>query len=41
MPKTANAKLVVIYVDYINIAKVVLKEDNRYKTILRHLQIIV
>lgn len=39
--KTTNTKLIIIYTNHINIVKVVLKKDNRYKTVLGHLQIIV
>jgi len=37
VPGAINAEPIVIYADYINIVKFILKENNRYKTISGHL----
>lgn len=40
MPGAANIEPIIVYADYINIVKFVLKENNRYKTVLGYLRII-
>lgn len=39
MPGAADAEPIVIHADHINMAKFASKEDNSYKTVSGHLQI--
>ena len=40
MLSAVNAKPIVVHADHINMVKFILKEDNGYKTVSGHLQII-
>jgi hypothetical protein len=40
VPNMADAELIVIYTDYINMVKIAAKKDNRYRTVSGYIRII-